>query len=110
MAKRDSSGGSHWTVKALYGACGLVALAHAVLVLFTDAYSYAHFAFESWPLFPALFGFAAFALLVIGAKLLRRVVKRGESYYGDDVTVDASPPSTPEAGSGTATPEGSADA
>lgn len=110
MAKRDSSGGSHWTVKALYGACGLVALAHAVLVLFTDAYSHAHFVFEGWPLFPALFGFAAFALLVLGAKLLRRFVKRGESYYGDDLTVDDPLPPTPGAGSGASPPEGSADA
>jgi hypothetical protein len=41
------------------------------------------FGFESWPGFYALFGFAAYVLLIQVAKQFRKLVKRPETYYGD---------------------------
>jgi hypothetical protein len=39
---------------------------------------------DTWPGFAAGFGFLACVGLVIVARLLGRLVKRDESYYGDD--------------------------
>jgi len=41
------------------------------------------FAFESWPGFYALFGFAAYVTLVLVAKQLRGLLMRPEDYYDD---------------------------
>ena len=38
---------------------------------------------EDWPLFPAVFGFMAFLLVVLGGVILRKLIMRGEDYYGD---------------------------
>lgn len=43
-----------------------------------------HFAFEAWPGFFALFGFAAYCFIVLSAKSLRPLLRREETYYGDD--------------------------
>lgn len=40
-----------------------------------------NFWFEAWPGFYAWFGFAASAGLVLAAKLLRPLLRRGEDYY-----------------------------
>lgn len=38
---------------------------------------------ESWFGYHAIVGFVAFTLIVFGATQLRRLIKRDESYYGD---------------------------
>ena len=38
---------------------------------------------ESWYGYHAVVGFIAFTVIVLGAKQLRRIIKRDESYYGD---------------------------
>ena len=38
---------------------------------------------EDLPLFPAVFGFMAFLLVVLGGIILRKFIMRGEDYYGD---------------------------
>ena len=38
---------------------------------------------EGMPLFPAVFGFLAFLAIVLCAAALRRLLMRGEGYYGD---------------------------
>ena len=45
---------------------------------------HAHFDWEGWPLFYAVFGFVAFALAVLAGKQLRRIVMRKEDYYDDE--------------------------
>lgn len=62
-------------VHGLYSLCGALLLAD----LFYE--KQAHFAFERWFGFYAGFGFIACVSLVLLAKLLRRLVKRGEDYY-----------------------------
>jgi hypothetical protein len=41
------------------------------------------FSFESWPGFYSLYGFIGCVTLVLGAKELRKLIMRGEDYYGD---------------------------
>ena len=43
-----------------------------------------HFAFEAWPGFFAIFGFLAYCIIVLSAKSLRPLLRREETYYGDD--------------------------
>jgi len=70
-------------VYALYAACALVLLADLMV------HRHAHFGFEQWAGFFAVFGFFAYVAIVNAGKLLRRLVKRPENYYdpaegGDD--------------------------
>ena len=44
----------------------------------------AHFRAEGWPGFHAAFGFAATVFIIGASSLLRRLVRRDESYYGDE--------------------------
>jgi hypothetical protein len=67
--------------KIFYGlliVCGALAAAD----LFYE--KQAHFAAENWLAFYGVFGFVACVGLVLAAKELRKVLKRGEEYYGDD--------------------------
>lgn len=62
---------------ALIVSCGLAVLSDFFY------HKHGHFEFELWPAFHALFGFAAYLLIVNAAKLLRLLVKRPEGYYGE---------------------------
>lgn len=46
---------------------------------------HAHFGFDGWPGFNAVYGFGSCALMVIAAKLIGVVLKRPEDYYDDHV-------------------------
>ena len=67
----------NWIVYALYGVCGLLVLVD--LLYPKDA----HFDFEHRFGFFGLFGLVACVGLVLAAKLLRIVLKRGEDYYDE---------------------------
>ena len=56
-----------------------------VFVLSLDLFVHKHgdYHWEEWPAFHAAYGFVACVILVILAKyILRRLVERGEDYYG----------------------------
>jgi len=62
-------------VYALYAICAGLFLADRLYV------KHPHFVFEGWFGFFAVFGFVACVALVLGARQMRRVVKRPEDYY-----------------------------
>ncbi|MBK1664329.1 hypothetical protein CKO38_08840 [Rhodospirillum rubrum] len=61
---------------------GLIALALSVLAEVPVGHA-GHFGFDGLFAFNAWFGFLACVALVVIAKLLGSVLKRGEDYYGD---------------------------
>lgn len=63
-------------VYGLYAACGLLLLADFAYA------KHVHFAFEGWFGFFAVFGFVAYVAIVSFGKVLRRLVRRAEDYYG----------------------------
>lgn len=71
-------------VRILYAVCALLVLVGVGFQLFSHAFDHAHYGFERWPGFYGAFGFVAFVLIVYAGALLRRVVKRDESYYRPD--------------------------
>lgn len=73
---------------AVYGACGLLFLVGVAMLWVGHAFDHAHYAFERWPGFYGLFGFASFVFIVFVAKGLRRLVMRPEDYYADDRPID----------------------
>lgn len=65
--------------KVLYGLLGSLVL---LLAIEPFVLKHPYFAWEKWFGFYAIFGFAACAVLVLGAKyILRPLVKREEDYY-----------------------------
>ena len=64
--------------RIVYGLAVLGALALAADFFFSK---HPHFAVERWPAFYALYGFVGSVLLVLAAKLLRRLLRRDEDYY-----------------------------
>jgi hypothetical protein len=64
---------------ALYAACGALLLAD--VVLYAALHDHPHFDIERIPGFYAGFGFAAFVIIVMLGKQLRKLVKREEGYY-----------------------------
>ena len=64
-----------WVFGALIIACVLLGAAELVV------HKHGHFGFEDFPLFYALFGFAAFTVAVYAGKLLRALFGRDEDYY-----------------------------
>jgi len=63
----------------------LIYIFYAVLVILLAAefliHAHAHFAWEDFPFFNAVYGFVACVLVIFGSKLLRFVLKRDENYY-----------------------------
>ncbi len=55
--------------------CALVVLAEMFFV------KHAHYSWESLPGFHAFFGFVSCVLLVLAAKVLRKILMRDENYY-----------------------------
>ncbi|MEL7060507.1 MAG: hypothetical protein AAGN46_10820 [Acidobacteriota bacterium] len=90
-------GGGRLLIRLLYAACALVLVVSLVVSLVGHAFDHAHFGFERFFAFYALWGFASFFGLVLVAKAWRRVVERPEDYYGDDRPIDPLTPSAPEA-------------
>ena len=62
---------------------GLLALALLLVVLEFILHRHGEVAAEDFPLFPALFGFAAFLFIVQVGKWLRMMIMRDEDYYDD---------------------------
>jgi len=62
-------------VYLLYAACAALFLLEFVY------HKHGHFQFEQWIGFYAWFGFFAYISIVMGAKLLRKLIKRSEDYY-----------------------------
>ncbi len=62
----------------------LIVVCAALLVAEFIIHRHAYFALEATPLFFALFGFAAFCVVVGGGVLLRKLVMRPTDYYQDD--------------------------
>ena len=54
-----------------------------LLVVAADLFyqKHAHYGFERWLGFDAVFGFVSCVFLVLAAKRLRRILKRSEDYY-----------------------------
>lgn len=59
----------------------LVFLCAGLLLIDLAYHKHTHFDFEGWFGFFPLFGFAAYCIIVAGAKQLRRLVMRDEDYY-----------------------------
>ncbi|HAT08311.1 MAG TPA: hypothetical protein DCS39_03545 [Rhodobiaceae bacterium] len=63
----------------------LLIICAGLLVAEFIIHRHTYFALEATPLFFALFGFAAFCIVVGGGVLLRKLVMRAPDYYdGDD--------------------------
>ena len=62
---------------------GLLAVALVLVVLEFILHRHGEVAAENFPLFPALFGFAAFLFIVQVGKWLRMMIMRDEDYYDD---------------------------
>lgn len=71
-----------WIIRVLVGACVLSILAEFFI------HRHEEFHFSGIPGFYAFVGFAAYCLIVLGAKALRPLLKRPEDYYGEDNSHD----------------------
>ncbi|RMH83339.1 MAG: hypothetical protein D6681_16940 [Calditrichaeota bacterium] len=67
----------------LYSACALLFVLDFLFLLFPETFhKHAHYAWENWPGFYAVYGFVSCVFLVLLAKhVLRPLVKRSEDYY-----------------------------
>lgn len=59
----------------------LYTLCAVLLLIDVFHHKHGHFAIEEWFGFYALYGFAAYVVIVMSAKQLRKLVKRDEDYY-----------------------------
>ena len=64
-------------VRALWIACGALVVAEFFY------HKHPYFGFDGSFAFYAVFGFAAYCVIVFSAKGLRRVIKRDEDYYNE---------------------------
>ena len=62
---------------------GLAAVCTALVVVEWFVHRHATYPWEGWPGFYAIFGFVAFAGIVLLGKQLRRVIRRDDDYYND---------------------------
>ena len=60
---------------------GIVAACAALFGADLFYHKHAHFAWEEWTGFYGIYGFVACVFLVLAAKELRKLLKRGEDYY-----------------------------
>lgn len=63
---------------------GLVAVGVVLVILDLVLHRHGEIEAESIPLFPALFGFVVFVLIVLLGMVLRKLVMRREDYYDSD--------------------------
>jgi uncharacterized SAM-binding protein YcdF (DUF218 family) len=66
-----------WTTWLLIGIAAVLVIAELILN------RHGKIPMEDLPLFPAVFGFMALLLVVLGGIGLRKLLMRGEDYYGD---------------------------
>ena len=66
-----------WATLILFG-LGLVLIA-----LEFNFHRHGETSLEDMPLFPAVFGFLVFVVIVFGGVILRKLIMREEDYYGD---------------------------
>ena len=59
----------------------LIVVCVALLAADFAYHKHGHFDFELWFGFHAFFGFLAYSAIVFSAKLLRKLISRGEDYY-----------------------------
>ena len=64
-----------------YALCAILVVLDPLLDLVIDRHR--NHAWESWPAFYPLFGFVGIVVLVLIAKLMRRVLMRPEDYYDE---------------------------
>lgn len=64
--------------KIIYALCGLCALLCAADLFY---HKHVHFEFEDWFGFFCWFGFVSSVGLVVGARVMRKVLQREEDYY-----------------------------
>lgn len=65
----------------VYGFLAVLALTEAIAPRFLY-YDHAHFPFEDWPAFGALYGFFACVVIVVVSKLVGKLwLMRSENYY-----------------------------
>ncbi len=65
-------------LRVFFGVCALLVVADFIV------HRHMEHSLEHVPAFYALYGFAGVAGLIVAAKGLRRIVMRGEDYYGAD--------------------------
>lgn len=73
----------HKVEKVVIGLCIFCALLFVIDLFY---HRHAYFGFEGSRGFYAIAGFAAFAIIVLAAGQLRRLIKRPENYYGERAT------------------------
>ncbi len=61
----------------------LIGIAVILVVLEFILHRHGEYAFEDFPMFPAIYGFVAFLFIVQVGKWLRLVIMRSEEYYDD---------------------------
>ncbi len=70
-----------WIVRVLFAVCAAVVVAD--LFYMPTKKEHAHYGWEAWIGFHALYGFVSCVLLVVLAAQMRKLVMRDEDYYGD---------------------------
>lgn len=83
---KDSPQNTYWlvrptTIRRLWWGFAIVLALSVVAQFFIDVKGY--FSVDGWPGFGAAFGFLACLLMVLFAKGLGYILKRGEQYYDD---------------------------
>ena len=73
----DKPGSATKIIYALVAVCILLGLADFAY------HKHGHFEVERFPNFYGFYGFLMFTALILLARLLRRIIKRPEDYYGD---------------------------
>ncbi|MDH5191154.1 MAG: hypothetical protein OEW89_07880 [Gammaproteobacteria bacterium] len=66
-----------WIIRVFYSICLLLVIADFILHRHTTM------AWEEMPAFYAIYGFAAYVLLVVLSNILRKLVMRKENYYDE---------------------------
>ena len=79
----DKPGSTGVLYRILLVICGLLLVADVLDLLHILYHKHGHYTAESWFGFYPIFGFIAYSLIVGAGWIWRRVVMRGEDYYGD---------------------------
>ncbi|MGB7757346.1 MAG: hypothetical protein WBL23_14930 [Salinisphaera sp.] len=84
MSKRNARPGIFERAVVINTIIGLLALICAGLLLAEFFYpKHPHFGFDGWFGFYPAAGFIAYCAIVLSAKALRPLLRRGENYYGE---------------------------
>lgn len=84
MSDTPDSPGFFERPAVIYTLIGVLALLCAGLIAAEFLYAkHPHFGFDGWFGFYPLAGFLAYCFIVLSAKALRPLLRRGEDYYGE---------------------------